>query len=460
MSSKEEYLEARAILLHQKALGEHEMNATVKTLKRRYPLLDVVVWSPDASPSTVRGMLRAGARDVELSSHPHRLAEAVNEVLDEQKLLPRVQELQESTPSRTDFEGMRSRSHRMWDLFDTATRIAPANSSVLVLGETGTGKELFARAIHARSQRSGAFVAVNCGAIPEHLIDSELFGHVKGAFTGAVSQKKGLFRHADQGTLFLDELGNIPLDVQFRLLRVLQEGLVRPVGGHEELPVDVRVIAATNASLEEMIEEGTFREDLYYRLDVLRIDIPPLRERKEDILFLTSIFVRELVQQYQTPRPELGEEFLDLMLAYDWPGNVRELENVAERLVLLFGGKSVGAEAFHRLIRSDEVISVTDSQTPCQPALGRAVGETAPGNIDAPQARELGVLPEVDVSKTLAEHVDPIVAQIEEQYLRASLAANGGRVGDAAAQAGVNRRTLLRKLKTYGIDKKEYKRQK
>lgn len=438
----EAYLQARAMLLRPSVLQETNLMTTLRSLKRHYPLIDIILWAPQAPNAQVRLALKAGAKDVELSERPEELAETVFQVIEEQQLLPRVQELQEAPPKRTEFEDLRSRSRKMWDLFEFAMRIAPTTTSVLILGETGTGKELFARAIHQRSGRKGNFVAVNCGAIPEHLIDSELFGHVKGTFTGAIQNKQGLFRYAEKGTLFLDELGNIPLDVQFRLLRVLQEGSIRPVGGHEEIPVDVRVLAATNAPLEELVETGQFREDLFYRLDVLRIEIPPLRSRPEDIIFLLSLFTRELAEQYQLERPELDEGFLDGLVSYDWPGNVRELENFAERLVLTRAKKRVGAKHFQQLIRSNK--------KPSSPT----TTDSSP-NASRPQENVLFI----DTSQSLADNVQPVVSRLERAYLQACLQENAGRIGDTAAQAGINRRTLLRKLKQYEIDKRQFRKQ-
>lgn len=467
LESDEQTMEARAIVIHKRLLGEDPLSQ-LRTVKRTYPLLDLVVWAPDASAKEVRALNRIGARDVELTENVYELADTVSDVIESQKILPLVNELQEEIPQTTKFESLRSRSRKMWDLFNLCEQIAPTDTSVMVLGETGTGKELLARAIHNRSGRSGAFVPVNCGAIPPTLIDSELFGHIKGTFTGALKNKEGLFRLADKGTLFLDELGTIPLEVQFRLLRVLQEGKVRPVGGSEEVPVDVRVVAATNAPLEDMVEEGTFREDLYYRLDVIRLMPLPLRERPEDILFLFSYFTRMMIDQYGLARPELDGAFLDQMLTYEWPGNVRELENFAERLILTMPGVTVGAAEFDRLVRrassssgssdrNPSVSKIPKNDIPCDnEILSSAKVEEALSESDS--CGSLISSWEPDTSMTLDENLQPVMNKMEFAYLTKCLEENHGQVGKTAEQAGINRRTLLRKLKQHEIDKGDFRR--
>ncbi|MEZ4272556.1 MAG: sigma-54 dependent transcriptional regulator, partial [Myxococcota bacterium] len=324
---------------------------------------------------------------------------------------------------------------RMWDLFDTATQIASTEATVLILGETGTGKELLARAIHRHSGRSGRFVPINCGAVNETLVDSELFGHVKGAFTGATYDKQGLFKHAQGGTLFLDEIGNVPLTAQYHLLRALQEGTVRPVGGHDEIEVDVRIIAATSTSLENDVQHGRFREDLFYRLDVIRLELPPLRERPEDIVFLFAHFARKIAEEYNVQRPDLHEGFLDALVNYEWPGNVRQLENFTERLVLTYTGRRVGANVFERLL-------------PFKKQRRSASNTRSLRHIHNVTGAE-----PVDASKTLEETLKPQIANLERRYLEACLRKSQGRIGVAAKTAGISRRTMLRKLKAYGVDK-------
>jgi two-component system response regulator HydG len=225
---------------------------------------------------------------------------------------------------------------------------------VLITGETGTGKGIVARALHAESRRPGPLVPVNCAALPENLLESELFGHVKGAFTGAVASRPGLFMEAAGGTIFLDEIGEMPLPLQAKLLHVLESGTVRPVGSERELPVDVRIVAASNRDLREAVRAGAFREDLLYRLDVVTIEIPPLRHRREDILPLAEHFLREARPRHpSSPVERFGPEAAERLLSYEWPGNVRELQHVAERVVLLGREEAVGLSDLPAALREN-----------------------------------------------------------------------------------------------------------
>lgn len=427
----------RAIVLGAEVLRGHELREVFANLRDRWPLVDVILWAPRGSGALVREALNAGAKDVLLSHAPQACARDIANIIAAQRLLPRAVRLGGDRVERSDFEGLVSRSRRMWDLFDTITQIAATDATVLILGETGTGKELVARAIHRRSHRRGRFVAINCGAVNPSLIDSELFGHVKGAFTGASADKAGLFKHAHGGTLLLDEIGNLPVAAQYHLLRALQEGAVRPVGGHEELDVDARVIAATSTKLEDDVREGRFREDLFYRLDVIRLEIPPLRERPEDILYLFAHFARTLADEYNVTRPELRDDFLDALVTYAWPGNVRQLQNFTERLVLTHAGRSVDASILRRLLpfKSEHAAAAT----------------RVPPTSEAPA--EAVVPPSIDTSMSLEEYLAPRQRALEQAYLRACLHETKGRVGRAAARAGISRRTLLRKLRAYGLDK-------
>jgi DNA-binding NtrC family response regulator len=243
------------------------------------------------------------------------------------------------------FDNIIGKSPRMRQVFDLIIQAAPSRSTILIQGESGTGKELIARAIHTHSARAErAFVTVNSGNLPPDLLESNLFGHVKGAFTGAVYPKKGLFEVADRGSIFFDEIGNIPLETQPKLLRVIQEREFMRLGGVETLKVDVRIIAATNVDLRQMMEEGRFREDLYYRLHVITIQLPSLRERKEDVPLLVQHFLHKYAEENGKPALELSPDALDLLMEYDWPGNVRELENAIERAVVLTSGSRIGVE--------------------------------------------------------------------------------------------------------------------
>lgn len=416
----------------------------VEVLRRRFPLTDVVVWAPTASAEIVRSSLQSGAREVVLDADPAAATTRVREILEQQQLLPLVMEHEDRDDESWQFEGLLSRSREMWDVFETCARTATTDASVLILGETGTGKDLLARAIHRRSGRTGRFVAVDCGAVPEALVDSQLFGHVSGAFTGAAGAKEGLFRHADSGTLLLDEIGRVPLEAQNRLLRTLQSSMIRPVGGHEEVEVDVRVIAATSTPLERAIEERKFREDLFYRLDVIRLIVPPLRARPEDIVFLFAQFLRRQSERYHVERPRISDAFLDEIQAYDWPGNVRELENFTERLVLTHPGTRVTRAVFSRLTRS---------------YLGRDAG-AAETRSSKPRGRprEDPRSPAADsTGRPLREVLEDATADVERAYLTALLAETNGRMGVTARRAGISRRTLLRKLKRLDIDRRSFR---
>ena len=252
-----------------------------------------------------------------------------------------------------NFAGIIGRSPRMKQVFNLIIQAAPSRSTILITGESGTGKELVARAIHAHSTRSDrAFITVNSGNLPPDLLESTLFGHVKGAFTGAVYPKKGLCDLADKGSIFFDEIGNIPLETQAKLLRVIQEREFMRLGGMETIKVDVRIIAATNCDLREMVSDGSFREDLYYRLHVISIYLPPLRERKDDIPVLAQHFLEKYTRENNKPGLELTGDALDMLMDYDWPGNVRELENVIERAVVLTSGPRIDADLIPEHVRS------------------------------------------------------------------------------------------------------------
>jgi len=257
------------------------------------------------------------------------------------------------------FAGIIGRSPRMKQVFDLIIQASPSRSTILITGESGTGKELVARAIHSESPRAErAFVTVNSGNLPPDLLESTLFGHVKGAFTGAIYPKKGLCDLADKGSIFFDEIGNIPPDTQAKLLRVMQEREFMRLGGMETIKVDVRIIAATNCDLRQMVEDGRFREDLFYRLHVININLPPLRERKDDIPYLAQHFLEKFGAENNRSELELTPDALDLMMDYDWPGNVRELENVMERAVVLSSGHRIGPELIPEHVRSAPVFHI------------------------------------------------------------------------------------------------------
>jgi two-component system response regulator PilR (NtrC family) len=293
---------------------------------------------------TAIAAINAGADRYVIKDHDlvDQLRRAVRQVEETLKLKHEAGYLRRELRRLTGQDNIIGHSPKMRAIFDMITTVAPQTSRVLITGETGTGKELVARAIHENSPRSKEpFITINCGAFPETLLESELFGYVKGAFTGATENRQGLFRGANGGTIFLDEIGNMGLPMQVKLFRVLQEGKVRPVGSTEEFEIDVRVIAATNKNLDKAIASGEFREDLFYRLSVIPIHLPPLRERREDIPLMARSFLERFRKVMDKPVEGISPEAMNLLEAYDWPGNVRELENTMERSIALETGTMV-----------------------------------------------------------------------------------------------------------------------
>jgi len=309
-------------------------------MREKRPDVPVVVVTAYSSVESAIAAMKEGA--FHYVPKPFRNEEVVHlvaQALEKKLLVAENRALKARLDSAGDFPEMAGRSAVMEKVFQTIRQAAPARSTILVTGESGTGKELVARALHRLSQRaSGPFVTVHSGALPPDLLESNLFGHTKGAFTGAVAEKKGLFKVADGGTIFFDEIGTVPLETQAKLLRVLQEREFLPVGAVEPVRSDVRVVAATNADLLRLVEEGKFREDLYYRLCVISIALPPLRERKEDVPLLVEALVSRAARENGRTVPPVTPEAMKALLDHDWPGNVRELENVLERAVVLGPG--------------------------------------------------------------------------------------------------------------------------
>src|SRR5262245_38106658 len=321
--------------------------ATLELLKKLDDELAVIMVTAFASVENAITAMKRGAFDY--ITKPFKNEEVlvvVRNAMERRRLVNENRNLRQNIQERYHkFANIIGRSPRMRQVFDLIIQAAPSRSTILVQGESGTGKELVARAIHTHSQRKDrAFVTVNSGNLPPDLLESTLFGHVKGAFTGAVYPKKGLFDLADKGSIFLDEIGNIPLETQAKLLRVMQEREFMRLGGMEVIKVDVRIIAATNVDLRKLMEEGRFREDLYYRLHVINVQLPPLRDRKDDIPLLVQHFLEKYGEENRKPGLEVTPEGLDMLMAYDWPGNVRELENVIERAVVLSAGRRIGTE--------------------------------------------------------------------------------------------------------------------
>ncbi len=312
----------------------------LSNLRRQDSHTPVIVMTAFGSIETAVEAMKAGAVDFlpKPFSLDH-LMTVVNKALELRTLRDENRELRAELSQRYEFDNIVGRSEAMREIFGTITRVAPTRATVLLCGESGVGKDMIARAIHHHSPRADRpFVKINCTALPENLMESELFGYEKGAFTGANTSKPGKFEQADTGTVFLDEIGDVPASVQVKLLRILQEREFERLGSNKVKHIDVRVLAATNVDLRAALEQGTFREDLYYRLNVLPINIPPLRERKEDIPYLAGYFVKKLGKDLGSPVQSISDAAMERLIGYHWPGNVRELENVLERSMVLANG--------------------------------------------------------------------------------------------------------------------------
>jgi two-component system response regulator HydG len=383
----------------------------VRQVKARTPETEVVVMTGYPSYETALEAMNEGAYDyLNKPIDLNILRAKIRKALEKQTLVRSNVELRRQLDKRYGFEGIIGGSESMQEVFDTLRQVSPSDATVLILGESGTGKELVARAIHANSSRRGKhFVPLNCAALSETILESELFGHDKGAFTGAVQTRKGRFEFADGGTLFLDEIGDLPLPIQVKLLRVIEYGEVFRVGSNEALRVDVRLLAATNKDLPSLIREGKFREDLYYRLKVVTIDLPPLRERPEDLPLLVQTFLSEFAQQYRKKPPEITPAALELLYGYDWPGNVRELRNCLESMVVLDKDGRIDGEDVPRYVRN------SDDSAPLPGVSGVNLEDK------------------------------------EKDAIRKALAMAEGNREKAARMLGIGERTLYRKLKRYGF---------
>jgi two-component system response regulator PilR (NtrC family) len=329
--------------------------------------LPVIMITAFASIENAIGAMKRGAFDYITKPFKNDEVMAVlKNAVERRQLVVENRALKQNLQARYHkFANIIGKSPKMREVFDLIIQAAPSRSTVLVYGESGTGKELVARALHTNSQRAEKpFITVNSGSLPPDLLESNLFGHVKGAFTGAVYPKKGLFELADKGSIFFDEIGNVPLETQSKLLRVIQEREFMRLGGVETLKVDVRIIAATNVDLRKMMEEGRFREDLYYRLHVITVTLPPLRERKEDIPLLAQHFLEKYGEENAKAGMELAAEALDLLVEYDWPGNVRELENVIERAVVLSSSTRVGIDLIPDHVRATRPFHIPTINVP------------------------------------------------------------------------------------------------
>jgi DNA-binding NtrC family response regulator len=386
------------------------------------PHRPVIMLTAYASIETAVTAVRQGAFDyISKPFSMDQLKLAVQRALGQRRLTLENLNLREQLRGVYGFENIVGQSSTLKQVLELVRKAARSEANILVLGESGTGKELIARAIHANSPRAaGAFVAVDCASLPENLLESELFGHERGAFTGAVSTKPGLTELAHKGTLFLDEIGELPAGLQAKLLRVLQEHKLRRVGGTREIDVDVRVVSATNRDLGALLPKGEFREDLYYRINVIDIPLPPLRERKGDVTLLAYAFLKKYGQSRDQKLRGFEPDALAALEAYSWPGNVRELQNVVERACAL---------------TDTEMISLHD----------------LPEHLRFSKARGEPTVPATPTSVTLKEAKERWVSQLEAAYVADVLKRQGGNVSQAARVAGVDRKTLHRLLNKHSI---------
>jgi DNA-binding NtrC family response regulator len=328
------------------AMPERNGIEILQEIRERDSELAVIMITAYGTVENAVNAMQAGATNfIQKPWDNEKLLADVRSAVGQRRAEAEIVQLKRALKQRYNFEHIVGKSEPMLRIFDLVAQVAPSRSTVLLQGESGTGKELIAKAIHMNSPRKDqAFVPVNTGSMPADLLESTLFGHVKGAFTSAIASKKGLFEMADRGTLFLDEIGTMSLETQAKILRVLQDRKFMHLGGVNEIQVDVRIIAATNVDLRQQVKEGKFREDLFYRLNVITIDLPPLRQRKNDIPLLVQYFVQKFAEENGKPPLQLTPEALRPLLDYDWPGNVRELENVIERAVVLANGSSLTIE--------------------------------------------------------------------------------------------------------------------
>jgi two-component system response regulator AtoC len=383
----------------------------MKRTKELAAATEFIIITAYGSIPTAVAAVRAGAYDyIEKPFSPERVELLIEKLAERQRLVKENITLRQKLEERYCFENIVTKSPKMGQIIELIGVVAKSNTTVLITGESGTGKELVARAIHSRSRRRDRpFVAVSCAALPESLLSSELFGHEKGAFTGAHIQRKGKIEFANRGTLFLDEIGEMSASIQVHLLRVLEEKEFARVGGNELVRADVRIISATNKDLKQAVASGQFREDLYYRLNVVNIELPPLRERREDILLLARHFLKKFAQENQKELSGLSREVSDFLLKYQWPGNVRELENTIERAVILAKGRYIDIDSL--LQRSS--------------------------------ASGVSALPGTSLKEVERNHIMGVLNQTSGNYT------------EAARILGISRATLYHKVKAYGLGVKK-----
>ncbi|MFQ5637504.1 MAG: sigma-54-dependent transcriptional regulator [bacterium] len=390
-------------------------------IKKREFLTEVIIITGKGTIHTAVEAMKSHAYDyLTKPVEPIRLRAVVAKALEHQSLIKKTQRLEQKIKSMTRYEDMVGHAEKMQQIYRLIDAVADTTASVLITGESGTGKELVARAMHKKSSRAaGPFIAVNCSAFPHDILENELFGHEKGAFTGALSEKAGCFEMANGGTLFLDEIGEMPADTQAKLLRALEERSFRRLGGSKEVKVDVRVLAATNKDTKKALQEGTLREDLYFRLSVMEIEMPPLRERMSDLKPLLTEFLNHFNEKHNKQVSGFSKECYEIFSTYPWPGNVRELKNLVERAVILCTDKEIEVKHLPKLLTSESDKSAGDSES-------------------------------IVVGKTLYE--------IEKEVIFKTLQLTDNNKTQAAQMLGISLKTMHNKLNKYYLEKEVSKR--
>mgnify|MGYP000636464966 CR=1 FL=1 len=410
---------------------------TLKELSRTKPELPVIVLTGKGSIDTVVEAMQSGARDfVVKPASPERIIVSIRNALEINTLAHEVTRLKKTTQGGLNFSDLIGNATSMRSVIAMGERGARANIPILITGESGVGKEVVARAIQGASERSdGPFITVNCGAIPENLVESILFGHEKGSFTGANAKHMGKFQEASGGTLFLDEIGELPLDMQVKLLRVLQEGEVDPIGSKRPVKVDVRIISATNRDLAESVKTGTFREDLYYRLNVFPIQVPALRERREDIAALLEHFIKRFNAQERLNVTGAAGETLDMLKSFDWPGNVRQLENAIFRAMILSDGDRLKPQDFPQISGLTPVLHTASADS---------IKVLSNSDAQSSDERLVSIIDRDGHLRTLED--------IERDLIEFAIENYSGHMSEVARRLGIGRSTLYRKVREHGVD--------
>ncbi|XZE21177.1 sigma-54-dependent transcriptional regulator [Pirellulaceae bacterium SH449] len=409
----------------------------LRHVRRSYPDLPVIMMSGYAGPDAARDALAGGA--FELLSKPiidEELRTTIQRALNQRNIEQENARLKEELDRRFGMESIVSHDLRMLKIFEMIDQVADTKATILITGENGTGKSMIARAIHKKSsRRKKPFVEVACGALPDNLLESELFGHVAGAFTGAIGNKTGKFLQADQGTLFLDEIGTASTALQIKLLRALQEFEFEPLGGLDTISVDTRAILATNENLEKAVAEGRFRQDLFYRIQVIHIELPSLRERRDDIPILANHFLKKVCTEYNRKIHGFSSQAMNALISHSWPGNIRELENAIQRAVLLAKSDAIETDVLPISI-THKSSSTTSGQN--EPWTNRSIELTTNPN-------------ELPIAKSILPLSEALEGP-ERQIILAALEANGWNRNITADLLGINRTTLYKKMKKLGIE--------